>query len=307
MKKTDIGKKIQDLLETCYKNIRNDYHRLKKMRNQLFAHIDLDYLPTKDADELFSNLENLPIDIQLIKKFLEVLSQIFESISEYYELCIDFKLQEITTTIYSDALIIDINNVLRKLDIYPVQKYTAHEKIEFDITKEVIEKCHKEKKELDVVKNILKNYAISHKGEIHVIDNKNEIGLDNEQIRVLINKHVTTLIPLDDGVQPIYSDNHDINIYDPLTASLNNSPILKESLNAHNILFRYSDNRDRRIIVEEGNVGNPAYQITDELMQWIKDFNADKKVSPITCFIEHRGVDNFTGVNALNGTVGIVE
>ena len=116
------------------------------MRNQLFAHIDLDYLPTKDADEyLFSNLENLPIDIQLIKKFLEVLSQIFESISEYYELCIDFKLQEITTTIYSDALIIDINNVLRKLDIYPVQKYTAHEKIEFDITKEVIEKCHKEK------------------------------------------------------------------------------------------------------------------------------------------------------------------
>ena len=307
LKKTDIGKKIQDLLETCYKNSRNDYHRLKKMRNELFAHIDLDYLPTKDADELFSNLENLPIDIQLIKKFLEVLSQIFESISEYYELCIDFKLQEITTTMYSDALIIDINNVLRKLDIYPVQKYTAHEKIEFDITKEVIEKCHKEKKELDAVKNILKNYAISHKGEIHVIDNKNEIGLDNEQIRVLINKHVTTWIPLDDGVQPIYSDNHDINIYDPLTASLNNSPILKESLNAHNILFRYSDNRDRRIIVEERNVGNPAYQITDELMQWIKDFNADKKVSPITCFIEHKGVDNFRGVNVANGTVGIIE
>ena len=290
LKKTDIGKKIQDLLDTCYKNSRNDYHRLKKMRNKLFAHIDLDYLPTKDADELFSNLENLPIDIQLIKKFLEVLSQIFESISEYYELCIDSKLHEITTPMYSDALIIDINNVLRKLDIYPVQKYTAHEKIEFDITKEVIEKCHKEKKELDAVKNI--------------IDNKNEIGLDIEQIHVLINKHVRTWV----GVQPIYSDDHDINnIYDPLTASLNNSPILKESLNAHNILFQYSDNKDKRIIVEERNAGNPEYQITDELMQWIQDFNADKKVSPITCFIEHRGVDIFTGVNALNGTVGIVE
>ena len=137
-------------------------------------------LPTKDADELFSNLENLPIDIQLIKKFLEVLSQIFESISDYYELHIDFNLHEITTTMYSDPLIIDINNVLRKLDIYPVQKYTAHEKIEFDITKEIIEKCHKEKKELDAVKNI--------------IDNKNEMGLDIEQIRVLINKHVRTWV-----------------------------------------------------------------------------------------------------------------
>ena len=161
---------------------------------------------------------------------------------------------------------------------------------------------------MDAVKNILKNYAISHNGEIHVIDNKNEIGLDIEQIHVLINKHVTTWVPLDDGVQPIYSDNHDINnIYDPLTASLNNSPILKESLNAHNILFRYSDNKDKRIIVEERNAGNPEYQITDELMQWIQDFNADKKVRPITCFIEHRGVDIFTGVNALNGTVGVVE
>ena len=64
---------------------------------------------------------------------------------------------------------------------------------------------------------------------------------------------------------------------------------------------------DRSIIVEERNVGNPEYQITDELMQWMEDFNADKKLSPITCFIEHRGVDIFTGVNALNGTVGIVE
>jgi hypothetical protein len=192
-----------------------------------------------------------------------------------------------------------------------VQKYTAHEKIEFDITKEIIEKCHKEKKELDAVKNIVKNHTVSHKGEIHVIDDKSEIGLDNEQIRVLIKKHVTTWISLDDGVQPIYADNHDINnIYDPLTASLNNSPILKESLNAHMLLFRYSNRDmgiDRSIIVEKRNVGNPEYQITDELMQWMEDFNGDKKVSPITCFIEHRGVDIFTGVNARNGTVGIIE
>ena len=308
LKKTGIGKKIDALLNTCYKNSRNDYEKLKKLRNKLFAHIDLDYLPTKDADELFSNLENLPIDRQLITKFLEVLSEIFESISKYYNLQIDSKLHEITTPMHSDPLIKDINNLLLKLDIHAVRKYTFHEKIEFDITKEVIEKCHKEKKELDAVKNILKNYAISHNGEIHVIDNKNEIGLDIEQIHVLINKHVTTWVLLDDGVQPIYLDDHDINnIYDPLTASLNNSPILKESLNAHNILFRYSDNGDKRIIVEERNAGNPEYQITDELMQWIQDFNADKKVSPITCFIEHRGVDIFTGVNALNGTVGIVE
>ena len=61
------------------------------------------------------------------------------------------------------------------------------------------------------------------------------------------------------------------------------------------------------IIEELRNVGEPAYTITEELIQWIEDFYADKKVSPITCFIEHRGVDNFTGVNALNGTVGIVE
>lgn len=147
LKKTNIGKKNQVLLETYYKNSCNDYEKLKKLRDKLFAHIDLDYLPTKDADELFSNLENLPIDMQLIKKFLKVLSEIFESISEYYELCIDFKLHEITTTMYSDPLVIDINNVLRKLDIYPVQKYTAHKRIEFDITKETIEKCHKEKRD----------------------------------------------------------------------------------------------------------------------------------------------------------------
>ena len=60
LKKTDIGKKIQVLLGTCYKNSRDDYERLKKLRNKLFAHIDLDYLPTKDADELFLQLQNLP-------------------------------------------------------------------------------------------------------------------------------------------------------------------------------------------------------------------------------------------------------
>ena len=103
------------------------------MRNKLFAHIDLDYLPTKDADELFSNLENLPIDRQLITKFLEVLSEIFESISEYYNLQIDSKLHEITTPMHSDPLIKDINNLLLKLDIHAVRKYTFHEKIEFDI------------------------------------------------------------------------------------------------------------------------------------------------------------------------------
>ncbi len=298
LKKTDIGKKIDALLNTCYKNSRNDYEKLKKLRNKLFAHIDLDYLPTKDADELFSNLENLPIDRQLITKFLEVLSEIFESISDYYELCIDSKLHEITTPMYSDALIIDINNVLRRLDIYPVQKYTAHKRIEFDITKEIIEKCHKEKKELDTVKNIVKNYA----------DDKNEIGLDDEQLKVLINKHVSTWIKHDDGISPIYSDDPEVN--DPLIVSLNNSPILKESLNAHMLLFRYSNRdmgRDMGIIEELRNVGEPAYTITEELIQWIEDFYADKKVSPITCFIEHRGVDIFTGVNALNGTVGIVE
>ena len=259
LKRTDIGKKIDALLNTCYKNSRNDYEKLKKLRDKLFAHIDLDYLPTKDADELFLQLQNLPIDIPLIKKFLEILSRFFETISKYYELRIDFKLNEITTTMHSDLLIGDINNVLRRLDIYPVQKYTAHKRIEFDITKEIIEKCHKQKKELD-------------------------------------------------GISPIYSDDPEVN--DPLIVSLNNSPILKESLNAHMLLFRYSNRdmgRDMGIIEELRNVGEPAYTITEALIQWIEDFYADKKVSPITCFIKHRGVDNFTGVNALNGTVGIVE
>ena len=310
LKRTDIGKKIDALLNTCYKNSRNDYEKLKKLRNKLFAHIDLDYLPTKDADELFSNLENLPIDIQLIKKFLEVLSQIFESISDYYELCIDFKLHEITTTMYSDPLIIDINNVLRKLDIYPVQKYTAHKKIEFDITKECIDKCYKEKKKLDTVKDMVKNNNIYYKeNKWCFINDKNETGLENGELKDLINKYLITW-KTDNGITGFIRP-ADPEIINPLIVSLNNSPILKESLNAHNILFRYSDNEDdnedKRVIVEERNAGNPGYQITDELMQWIQDFNVDKKVSPITCFIEHRGVDIFTGVNALNGTVGIVE
>ncbi len=308
LKKTDIGKKIQVLLGTCYKNSRNDYEKLKKLRNKLFAHIDLDYLPTKDAGELFLQLQNLSMDIPLIKKFLEILSQIFESISQYYELRIDFKLNQITTTMHSDLLIGDINNVLRKLDIYPVKKYTAHKRIEFDITNETIQKCHKEKKELDIVKNIVKNNVVYYKDKICFIDDKNEIGLDHDELEDSINKHVRTWIKNDNGVIPIYAD--DPEIIDPLIVSLNNSPILKESLNAHMLLFRYSNRDmgiDRSIIVEKRIVGNPEYQITDELMQWIEDFNTDKKVSPITCFIEHRGVDNFTGVNALNGTVGIVE
>ena len=37
--------------------------RFKELRDKLFAHIDLDYLPTKDADELFLKLQNLPIDL----------------------------------------------------------------------------------------------------------------------------------------------------------------------------------------------------------------------------------------------------
>ena len=172
------------MLGTYYKNSRNDYEKLKELRNKLFAHIDLDYLPTKNADELFLKLQNLPIDIPLIKKFLEILSQIFESISEYYELHIDSKLHEITTPMYSDPLIMDINNILRKLDVYPVIKNTAHEKIEFDITKEVIEKCHKEKKKLDTVKKMVKNNNIYYKeNEFCFINDKNETGLDNDELK----------------------------------------------------------------------------------------------------------------------------
>ena len=308
LKKTDIGKKIKVLLGTCYKNNRNDYERLIELRNKLVAHIDLDYLPTKDANELFLKLQNLPIDIPLIHKFFEILSQIFETINEYYELHIDSKLHERTTTMSSDSLIRDINSILRKLDVYPVIKNTAHEKIKFDITKEIIEKCHKEKKELDTIKHIVKKYAICHKGEVYITDDKNEIGLDDEQLKVLINKHVRTWIKNDDGVTPIYADDPEIN--NPLIVSLNNNPIIKDNLNVHNVLFRYSNRdmgRDMGIIEELRNVGKPAYTITEELIQWIEDFYADKKVSPITCFIEHQGVDNFTGVNEFNGTVDIIE
>ena len=310
LKGTDIAKQIEVLLEPYHddKNIPRDFKTLKALRNQLFAHTDLDYLPTKNANELFSELQNLHIDLQLIHNFLEILSRFFETISKYYELRVDFKLNEITTTMHSDLLIGDINNVLRRLDIYPVQKYTAHKRIEFDITKEIIEKCHKEKKELDTIKHVIKKYAISHKGEVYITDDKNEIGLDDEQLKVLINKHVRTWIKNDDGVTPIYADDPEIN--NPLIVSLNNSPILKESLNAHLLLFRYSNRnmgRDMGIIEELRNVGKPAYTITEELIQWIEDFYADKKVSPITCFIEHQGVDNFTGVNEFNGTVGIIK
>ncbi len=310
LKKTDIGKDMAALLGTCYKNIRNDYERLKKLRNKLFAHIDLDYLPTKDADELFSNLENLPIDIPLIKKFLEMLSQIFESISEYYELRIDFKLHEITTTMYPDPLTIDLNNILRKLDIYPVQKYTAHEKIKFDITKEIIEKCHKEKKKLDTLKNMIKNQKIYY-GEngLYFQSDENETGLDNDELKDLINKYVILWERTDNGIKiSIRPDDHET--VDPLIVSLNNSPNLKESLNTHSLLFRYNTDdygNKNDTIVELRNVANTAYQIADELIQWLKDFNTDKKVSPITCFIEHRGVDMFTGVNEYNGTIGIVK
>ena len=310
LKGTDIAKQIEVLLQPYHndKNIPHDFKTLKALRDQLLTHTDLDYLPTKNANELFSELQNLHIDLQPIHNFLKILSRFFETISKYYELCIDFKLNKITTPMHSDLLIGDINNVLRRLDIYPVQKYTAHKRIEFDITKEIIEKCHKEKKELDTVKNIVKNYAVSHKGEIYFIDDKNEIELDDEQLKVLINKHIRTWIKDNDGMSPIYSDDPEVN--DPLIVSLNNSPILKESLNAHLLLFRYSNRdmrTDMRIIEELRNVGKPAYTITEELIQWLKNFDTDKKVSPITCFIEHQGVDNFTGVNESNGTVGIIE
>ena len=242
----------------------------------------------------------------LFKTDFEILSQIFESISEYYELHIDFKLHEITTTMYSDPLIIDVNTILRKLDVYPVRKNTAHEKIEFDITKECIDKCYKEKKKLDTVKDMVKNNNIYYKeNELYFINDKNETGLDNGELKDLINKYLITW-ETDNGITVSIRPD-DPEIINPLIVSLNNSPIIKNNLNVHNVLFRYSDNRDKSIIVEESNVGNPAYQITDKLIQWIQDFNADKKVSPITCFIEHQGVDNFTGVNVHNGTVGIIE
>lgn len=312
LKGTDIAKQIEVLLGPYHddKNIPHDFKTLKALRNQLFAHTDLDYLPTKNANELFSELQNLHIDLQLIHNFLKILSRFFETISEYYELRIDFKLNQITTPMHSDLLIGDINNILRKLDIYPVKKYTAHERIEFDITKETIEKCHKEKKKLDAVKNMVKNQKIYYgKNGLDFECDKNETGLDNDELKDLINKYVIPWERTDNGIK-ISIRPDDPEIIDPLIVSLNNSPILKESLNAHMLLFRYSNRDmgiDRSIIVEKRTVGNPEYQITDELMQWMEDFNVDKKLIPITCFIEHRGVDIFTGVNALNGTVGIVE
>ena len=312
LKETDIAKQIEVLLEPYHndKNIPRDFKTLKALRDQLLTHTDLDYLPTKNANELFSELQNLHIDLQLIHNFLKILSRFFQTISKYYELRIDFKLNEITTTMYSDLLIGDINNVLRRLDIYPVQKYTAHKRIEFDITKESIDKCHKEKKKVDTVKKMVKNKHISRKENGWDFTNdENETGLDYDELEDLINKYVIPWRETDNGIE-IFIRPGDPEIIDPLIVSLNNSPILKESLNAHILLFRYSNRdmgRDMAIIKELRNVGEPAYTITEELIQWIEDFYADKKVSPITCFIEHRGVDNFTGVNASNGTVGIVE
>ncbi len=34
--------------------------------------------------------------------------------------------------------------ILRRLDVYPIKKNTAHRRIEFNITKECIDKCYKE-------------------------------------------------------------------------------------------------------------------------------------------------------------------
>ena len=131
LKETDIAKQIEVLLEPYHndKNVPHDFKTLKALRDQLLTHTDLDYLSTKNANELFSELQNLHINLQLIHNFLKILSSFFETISKYYELRIDFKLNEITTTMHSDLLIGDINNVLQKLDVYPVHKiYTAHEK-----------------------------------------------------------------------------------------------------------------------------------------------------------------------------------
>ncbi len=311
IKGTDIAKQIEILLEPYHndKSIPHDFRTLKALRDQLLTHTDLDYLPTKNANELFSELQNLHIDLQPIHNFLKILSQIFESISEYYELHIDFKLNEITTTMHSDLLIGDINNVLQKLDAYPLIKNTAHEKIEFHITKEVIEKCHKEKKKVDTVKNMVKNNNIYYTENMwRCINDKNETGLDSDELKELINKYVITW-ETDNG-KAISIRPDDPEIIDPLIVSLNNNPILKENLNAHILLFRYGNRymgRDMGIIEESRSVGKPAYTIKEELILWVEDFYANKKVSPITCFIEHQGVDKFTGVNESNGTVGIVE
>lgn len=169
---------------------------------------------------------------------------------------------------HSDLLIGDINNVLQKLDAYPLIKNTTHEKIEFHITKEVIEKCHKEKKKVDTVKKMVKNNNIYYTENMWcVINDKNETGLDYDELKELINKYVITW-ETDNG-KAISIRPDDPEIIDPLIVSLNNSPILKESLNAHILLFRYSNRdmrRDMGIIEELRSVGKPAYTITEELI-----------------------------------------
>ncbi|MCG9127974.1 hypothetical protein JT359_10285, partial [Candidatus Poribacteria bacterium] len=73
LKGTDIAKQIEVLLQPYHndKNIPHDLKTLKALRDQLLTHTDLDYLPTKNADELFSELQNLHIDLQLIHNFLK--------------------------------------------------------------------------------------------------------------------------------------------------------------------------------------------------------------------------------------------
>ena len=63
LKGTDIAKQIEVLLEPYHndKNIPHDFKTLKALRDQLLTHTDLDYLPTKNANELFSELQNLHI------------------------------------------------------------------------------------------------------------------------------------------------------------------------------------------------------------------------------------------------------
>ena len=68
-----------------------------------------------------------------------------------------------------------------------------------------------------VLKEIVKNYIVDYKDELCLIDDKNEIGLDFEQKRVLIKKHVTTWLKHDDGVVPIFQDDPEIN--DPLNVN----------------------------------------------------------------------------------------
>ena len=108
------------------------------------------------------------------------------------------------------------------------------------LQKNVIEKCHKEKKKLDAVKNMVKNQKIYYgKNGLYFECDKNETGLDNDELKDLINKYVIPWERTDNGIK-ISIRPDDPEIIDPLIVSLNNSPILKESLNAHILLFRYS-------------------------------------------------------------------